>query len=282
MPVTYAAAMTDTRPVAFVTGASRGIGAATAVALAGAGYDLALTARTVHEGEGRKPGSLDSTMAEVEKTGVRALPVQMDLVDRDAVRAAAERALQEFGHVDVLCNIGIYQGEHDSGLFLDTPIDEFARHLEGGVLAPAVLLQTILPSMIERGGGTVLNMTSFVAVNDPPGTALENGWSLAYAVTKAGIDRFAGILNVELGDRGIRAYTVDPGFVAYGDDFDEMVERYVGMPVTPREAVAAAIMWLLSSPDAGRLLHKRVYLPAIAQKYDLLPGWKGPGTPFPQ
>jgi len=273
--------MTDTRPVAFVTGGSRGIGAATAVALAGAGYDLALTARTVHEGEGRKPGSLDSVMAEIEKTGARALPIQMDLTDRAAVRAAAERALEEFGRVDVLCNIGIYQGDHDTGLFLDTPIEEFARHLEGGVLAPAVLLQAILPSMIEQGGGTVLNMTSFVAVNDPPGTAVENGWPLAYAATKAGIDRFAGVLNVELGDRGIRAYTVDPGFVAYGDDFDAMVERYVGMPVTPREAVAAAIVWLLSSPDAERLLHKRVYLPAIAQKYDLLPGWQGPGTPFP-
>jgi NAD(P)-dependent dehydrogenase (short-subunit alcohol dehydrogenase family) len=273
--------MTDTRPVAFVTGGSRGIGAATAVALAGAGYDLALTARTVHEGEGRKPGSLDSVMAEIEKTGARALPIQMDLTDRAAVRAAAERALEEFGRVDVLCNIGIYQGDHDTGLFLDTPIEEFARHLEGGVLAPAVLLQAILPSMIEQGGGTVLNMTSFVAVNDPPGTAVENGWPLAYAATKAGIDRFAGVLNVELGDRGIRAYTVDPGFVAYGDDFDAMVERYVGMPVTPREAVAAAIVWLLSSPDAERLLHKRIYLPAIAQKYDLLPGWQGPGTPFP-
>jgi len=274
--------MTDTRPVAFVTGGSRGIGAATAVALAGAGYDLALTARTVHEGEGRKPGSLDSVMAEIEKTGARALPIQMDLTDRAAVQRAAERALDEFGHVDALCNIGIYQGERDTGLFLDTPVEEFARHLEGGVLAPAVLLHAILPSMIERGGGTVLNMTSFVAVNDPPGTALENGWPLAYAATKAGIDRFAGVLNVELGDRGIRAYTVDPGFVAYGDEFDAMVERYVGMPVTPREAVAAAIVWLLSSPDAERLLHKRIYLPAIAQKYDLLPGWNGPGTPFPQ
>jgi NAD(P)-dependent dehydrogenase (short-subunit alcohol dehydrogenase family) len=274
--------MSGTRPVAFVTGGSRGIGAATAVALAGAGYDLALTARTVHEGEGRKPGSLDFVMTEIEKTGARALPIQMDLTDRAAVRAAAVRALEEFGHVDVLCNIGIYQGDHDTGLFLDTPIEEFARHLEGGVLAPALLCQTILPSMIERGGGTVLNMTSFVAVNDPPGTALENGWPLAYAATKAGIDRFAGVLNMELGDRGIRAYTVDPGFVAYGDDFDAMVERYVGMPVTPREAVAAAIVWLLSSPDAERLLHKRIYLPALAQKHDLLPGWEGPGTPFPQ
>jgi hypothetical protein len=197
------------------------------------------------------------------------------------VRRAADRALAEFGRVDVLCNIGIYQGD-GTGLFLDTPVEEFARHLEGGVLAPAVLLHALLPGMIAQGGGTVVNMSSYVAVNEPPGTALANGWSLAYAATKAGIDRFAGVLNVELGDRGIRAYTVDPGFVAYGEEFDAAVERYVGMPVTPPEAIGAAIVWLLSSPDAQRLLHKRIYLPAITQKYGLLPGWNGPGTAFPR
>ena len=273
--------MNDDRPVAFVTGASRGIGAATTIALANAGYDLALAARTVHEGEGRKPGSLDTVVTKIEDTGVRVLALPMDLTDRVAVSGAAKRAIAEFGHVDVLFNNGIYQSDL-SGLFLETPVEEFARHLEGGVLAPFVLLQELLPGMLDRGGGTVLNMTSYVAVNDPPGTADKNGWPLAYAATKAGIDRFTGALNVEFGDRGIRAYTIDPGFVAYGEELDAMIERYVGMPVTPPEAVANAIVWLLSSPDAERLLHKRIYLPAIAEKQGLLAGWEGPGSRFPR
>jgi NAD(P)-dependent dehydrogenase (short-subunit alcohol dehydrogenase family) len=273
--------MSEARSVAFVTGASRGIGAATAVALADAGYDLALTARTVHEGEGSRPGSLDTVMAKVEAFGARAVPIPMDLTDRGGVGAAADAALDAFGRMDVLCNIGIYQSE-SVGLFLDTPVDEFARHLEGDVLAPATLLHKFLPVMLEQGSGTVLNMSSYVAVNDPPGTALANGWSLAYSAAKAGIDRFAGVLNVELAGTGVLVYTVDPGFVAYDEQFDEMVSRYAGMPVTPPQAIGVAIVWLLTSPDAQHLLRKRIYLPAITEKYGLLPGWGGPGSPFPQ
>jgi 3-oxoacyl-[acyl-carrier protein] reductase len=273
--------MSQARPVAFVTGASRGLGAATAVALGGAGYDLALTARTVHEGEGRRSGSLDTTMAKVEALGARAVAIPMDLTDRAGVGAAADTALDAFGRIDVLCNIGIYQGE-SAGLFLETPVDEFARHLEGDVLAPATLLHKFLPVMLEQGSGTVLNMTSYVVVNDPPGTAHANGWALAYAAAKAGIDRFAGVLNVELEGTGVLVYTVDPGFVAHEDEFDEMVARYAGMPVTPPQAIGAAIVWLLTSPDAPHLLRKRIYLPAITEKYGLLPGWDGPGSAYPR
>jgi NAD(P)-dependent dehydrogenase (short-subunit alcohol dehydrogenase family) len=100
-------------------------------------------------------------------------------------------------------------------------------------------------------------------------------------VAKAGIDRFAGVLNAELGNQGIVAYTVDPGFVAYGDEFAEMLEKYPGMPVSPPEASAAAIVWLVTSPDAKRLIHKHVFLPDLAHKYQLVPLWEGPGTPFP-
>jgi NAD(P)-dependent dehydrogenase (short-subunit alcohol dehydrogenase family) len=119
-------------------------------------------------------------------------------------------------------------------------------------------------------------------VNDPPGTAHANGWSLAYAAGKAGIDRFASVLNVELAGTGVLVYTVDPGFVAHEDQYEEMVARYVGMPVTPAPAIGAAIVWLLTSPDAPHLLRKRIYLPAITEKYGLLPGWDGPGSAFPQ
>ena len=88
--------------VALVTGASRGIGKASAVALARAGFDVAIGARTVHEGEGVDdarsdrpplPGSLESTASEIEATSRRALPVRMDLHDRSSLEAAADHTL---------------------------------------------------------------------------------------------------------------------------------------------------------------------------------------------
>jgi NAD(P)-dependent dehydrogenase (short-subunit alcohol dehydrogenase family) len=256
------------------------MGASTAIALAQAGFDVAVTARTMREGEGALPGSLETVTAAIESTGARALPLAMDLTDHDGVAATADATLDTFGRVDLLCNIGIYQGS-GSGMFLETSIEEFSKHLDADVLAPVILLQKLVPVMLEQEGGIVVNMSSFVVFNDPPGTPDQNGWALSYAAAKAGIDRVAGGLNAEFGDRGILAYTVDPGFVAYGDDFAAQLDRYVGMPVTPPDAIGAAIVWLVTSPDAPRLLHKRIYLPAITQKYGLLPGWEGPGSAFP-
>jgi NAD(P)-dependent dehydrogenase (short-subunit alcohol dehydrogenase family) len=113
---------------------------------------------------------------------------------------------------------------------------------------------------------------------DPPGPVGENGWPFAYVAAKAGIDRLASILNVELGSEGIRAFNVEPGFVAYGDDLEAKIRQYPGIPVSPPDCIGPAIVWLLESPDADRLLAKRVNLPGLAHKHGLLAGWDGPGS----
>ena len=134
--------------------------------------------------------------------------------------------------------------------------------------------------MLETGTGTILNMSSSSVFLDPPGTVHENGWSFAYVGAKAALDQLASIVNVELGPRGIRAFTVEPGFVAYGDDLDDSLRRYPDVPVSPPDAIGPAIVWLVQEAAATRLLRKRVDLPGLTHKHGLLPGWNGPGTSF--
>ena len=261
-----------TRPVAWITGASRGMGADTSVHFARAGYDVALTARD--------QGRLDDVAGEVSAEGGRALALASDLTNRESMAAFADAALTEFGRCDVVCNIGIYQGPGGRQLVMDTELDELRVSFEADVVAPVLLVRRALPSMLATGGGTIVNMSSSSVFLDPPGTVHANGWSFAYVGAKAAVDQLASIINVELGERGIRAFTVEPGFVAYGDDLENALVRYPGIPVSPPDAIGPAIVWLVREEGASRLLSKRVDLPGLTHKHGLLPGWNGPGTTF--
>src|SRR5438105_3353694 len=176
------------RPVAFVTGASRGIGKECAVHLARAGHDVVVTARTVHEGEGvddsdergrRVPGSLEATASLVEETGARALAVPMDLLDRSSLGAAVGTALAEWGRIDVLVNNAVHTGPGSMSHFLDTSVELLDTKLQANVLSQVVLIKAVLPGMLERGRGTIVNMTSAVAITDPPAPAGQGGWGVA-------------------------------------------------------------------------------------------------------
>ena len=260
-----------TRKVAWITGASRGMGADTALRLAEAGFDVALTARDQER--------LDAVGAEVESLGVRALALASDLTDRHSMVAFSDAAERWGGRCDVLCNIGVYQGPGGRQLFAEMPIEELALTLEADVVAPALLSQRAIAMMRLNREGTILNMGSAVVFLQPSGTVRDNGgWSLAYAAGKAGIDQFSKVLNVELETAGIRVFTVEPGFVAYGDDYIAILRDRPGVAVSPPEAIGPAIAWLVHAPEASDLLSKRVNLPALTHKHGLLAGWGGPGT----
>jgi NAD(P)-dependent dehydrogenase (short-subunit alcohol dehydrogenase family) len=244
-------------PIALVTGASRGIGKATAIALAEAGFDVAVVARTLQEGTARDdsdaghdrslPGSVESTAAEVASRGVRTLPVVGDLHDRASLVAAVDRTAAELGPIDVLVNNAVDTGPGSMLRFEDTRIEQFERKVQANYLSQLVLIKAVLPSMLERGRGTIINVTSHTATNDPPAPVGEGGWGLAYAASKGALHRVAGILAVELGDRGIRAFNLDPGNVATErmllNAGDLGLGRY--RPAPP-SAPAAAIAWLAS------------------------------------
>jgi NAD(P)-dependent dehydrogenase (short-subunit alcohol dehydrogenase family) len=137
------------RKVAFITGASRGIGKACAIELAEAGFDIAITARTVKEGEAREhsstvketdtsplPGSLESTAEAVEKAGAKVLAVQGDLLDPASLGAAVTTVLERWGGVDVVVHNGRYIGPGHMDRFLDTPMELLRKQVEGNLFAP--------------------------------------------------------------------------------------------------------------------------------------------------
>jgi len=161
-----------------VTGASRGIGKAAAIALAEAGLDVVITGRTVREGDGVDdsdgagrsiPGSLETTAQAIEAAGRRALPVVMDLHDRSTLDAAVQRALAEWGQIDVLVNNAIDTGPGDMSRFEDTPVELLEAKLAANVVSQIVLIKSVLPGMLERGDGTLVNVTSAVATDRSAG-----------------------------------------------------------------------------------------------------------------
>ncbi len=275
------------RGVALVTGASRGIGKAIAVHLAGAGFDVAIGARTVHEGEPREhsstvarsdtralPGSLDSTGALIEQAGARALPVYLDLLDRSSLESAVDTVVELWGRIDVLVNNGRYVGPGHMDQILDTPVELLERHLTANVMAPVVLSKLVLPQMVERGDGVVINLASSSGTMDPPAPAGRGGWGLGYGMSKAALHRLAGMLALELGDRGVRAYNLSPGFIAterIAIDMGEFgFDAKAGAPV---DVVGAVAVWLVTAPEARQLNGGWVEAQDVCRRLGLVPGW---------
>jgi NAD(P)-dependent dehydrogenase (short-subunit alcohol dehydrogenase family) len=276
-------------PTALVTGASRGIGKAIAVHLARAGFDVALVARTLQEGERREhsstlrrsdtsalPGSLEMTAQTVEEAGAKALIVTGDLTDRSSIEAAADRVLEQWGPVDVLVNNGRYIGPGHMDRFVDTPLELLNVHLEANVMAPLALTKKVLPGMLDQGSGRLVNITSGAAYQDPTAPAGDGGWGLGYGISKGALHRIAGILALELGDRGIFAYNVQPGFIATERMSHDMAAfGFDASGGAPPDVVGAVVAWLVTDPAAAEPNGRNIEVQDVCRDRGLLPGWPG-------
>jgi NAD(P)-dependent dehydrogenase (short-subunit alcohol dehydrogenase family) len=273
------------RPVALVTGASRGIGRACALALAAAGFDLAITARTLREGTGVDDsdagggvtiaGSLERTAGEAEERGARVVSRVADLLDFDSLRTAVAAAGEEFGRLDTLVLNAVHTGAGSMLRLADTSPEVLTTKLTANAVAQFVLVQAALPTMLAGGGGRILAMTSFSATNDPPGPVDEGGWGYAYAASKAAFHRLAGQIAVEFGPRGIVAINVDPGHVAT-ERMDSNAKQLglQGYQSAPPTAPAAAVAWLAGAPEASEFNGQTVNGLKLALKRNLHPDWR--------
>lgn len=192
---------------ALVTGASRGLGRVIAGALAAEGMDLVLTARTREE--------LEETAAQVRDAGTRAEVVPADLADREELARVAARAEEALDGVDLLVNnAGVtrpypYHRREDGAV---------AGAVEINLVAPMLLTRRLLPGMLARGRGHVVNMASLAGKAGPP-------YEAVYGATKAGLIGFTQSLRREYHGTGVSASAVCPGYVTGIGMYAEGVER---------------------------------------------------------
>ena len=266
---------------AVVTGASRGIGADSAVALARCGYDVVITARTAVAGEAHDhvgklsalPGSLAATADAIRREGRRALPLPADILDEGAMLAAAAKALAEFGTIDLLFNNAVYQGDGNLAPVLAVERTQLESIMQGNFYTPLALVKVLLPGMLQRGSGTIINMVSYTAFNNPPAPADRGGWSFAYPASKAALARMAGSLRAEHAGSGLRCYNLEPGTVitevmkAAGITEDVLKRFQACSP----SAIAAVVAWLAAhepQPEWGA--DEVLRGPAIAKQLNFL------------
>jgi len=266
----------DGRPIALVTGASRGVGRGVALALARAGHDIVATARTVREGSAINPatgqplrGSLETLADEIEAIGARCHVVAFDLLDLDAVEEFVDDVFERVGRIDVLVNNAVYVGPGNDALFVDNQSVDIRRRVDGNLTSPLLVSRAYLRHALDqppdRSGvrARLVNVTSDAGRRTPERVAGNGGWSLVYAASKAGFHRIADMVAHEYGHLGVRAVNVNPGLVATERVLDsgESLEWIARLGVPP-SVVGEAVVRLLADPliGNGAYVHAQPYL----------------------
>ncbi|MCJ7743492.1 MAG: SDR family NAD(P)-dependent oxidoreductase [Dehalococcoidales bacterium] len=266
--------------IAIVTGASRGIGKATALLFAKEGAKVVCAARTMSEGEHMLEGSLSSTVAEIKKARGMALAVATDVSDEESCMHLLETAKKEFGPVDVLVN--------DAALSYFIPIKDYPtkrwfRAFSVNVHGPFMLSKLVLPDMIARHRGAIVNVSSGAAIGPGRGpyTATGGGGTM-YGATKAALERFSQGLAEEVYQYGITVACVSPSLVVPtpGTVYHKLVTGYDDPRGEPPEMMARAILLLATEP-LDKVGGRVTYSQAILKEFGWIKQGKGLGIDRP-
>lgn len=223
---------------AVITGASRGIGYAAAVALAKVGVNVAVTARNADQ--------LNDLVKECQSYGVKAVAYPVDAADAPAVYAMRDAVMKEFGHVDILVNNA---GVARYATLAETTIEDYDWMMNTNMRSTFLFSQAFVPSMIPRKTGSVIFVSSQAGVNGFPNEAV-------YCATKHAQVGFACALDGEVREHNIKVSIIAPGGVATTFAFG--TGRTEGMPALEKmseaEDIADAIVFAASQPAKTRVL----------------------------
>jgi NAD(P)-dependent dehydrogenase (short-subunit alcohol dehydrogenase family) len=238
-----------------ITGASRGIGQALALTLAKAGASLGLVARDEE--------ALQQVASQIAALGGNARVMAADVSQPERVEAVVSKAQMALGHIDVLINAAGIQAP--IGPFLDNDLDDWENTVRVNLFGPLRLTKAVLPLMMARGHGKIINFSGGGATGPRPNFS-------AYAVSKAALVRFTETLAVELKPHNIQVNAVAPGAVntqmldeiiaagaQAGAEYEAGLERLAkgGTPV----AVVCELVLFLASAASGKLTGKLISAP---------------------
>jgi len=187
--------------VALVTGASSGIGAATAVALADSGATVALAAR--------RRERLDAVAASIQDQGGTALSLEVDITDLEQAGTAVQRTVGELGRLDTLVNNA---GIMLLGPALDAPTDEWERMVALNVLGSLYVTRAAIPHLVQAAAGEPRQVADIVSISSTAGRVARPGAGV-YSLTKFGIGAFSESLRQELIGQRVRVSVIEPGTV---------------------------------------------------------------------
>lgn len=209
---------------AIITGASRGLGVSIALALARQGINLVLAARTAD--------ALEEVRQQLLAYNVKAVAIPTDLSDATQVEALVPKAERELGSVDILIN--------NAGIELTVPYERYPAEkirlaVKVNLLAPMLLTHAVLPGMIKRGRGHIINMASLAGKIGFP-------YQTPYATTKAGLIMFTHSLRAEFIDKPIGASVICPGFVADSGMYARRNKTSVDAPMALKPTTTAKVV----------------------------------------
>jgi NAD(P)-dependent dehydrogenase (short-subunit alcohol dehydrogenase family) len=223
--------------VALVTGASRGVGAATAIALAEAGCHVACAARSTLDHPNRTAGTLDDTLSRIQSVGGKGLAVPTNLAVEAEVVAMVARTVEHFGRLDILINNAAITFVGD----LDVPLHRHDLIMEVNLRAPFVAIREAKSQMIRQRGGSIVNVSSLAAMNPIAGL-------MSYGMSKIALEHLTLDAARELQPYGIAVNcfridlaTASEGFVANTPGVDRSDWE-------PCEVPAEGILWMLRQP----------------------------------
>ena len=229
--------------VALVTGASSGIGEATARALAQAGAAVAIAAR--------RKDRLDRLAAEIADEGGRALAIEADITDQAQAQAAVARAVEELGRLDIVINNA---GVMLLGPVVDAPLQEWDRMIALNLQGLLYVAHAALPHLLAAAEDDPRHVADLVNISSVAGRVARSG-SGVYNLTKHGVGAFSEALRQEVTKRHVRVSLVEPGAVEteltdhLRDEVRDVLERRIGgVERMQAQDIADAILYVVTRP----------------------------------